>query len=162
MTLAVLSGSPTDTGDDRNSVKMRLPKLNLPTFDGNILYWQEFWNIFTTSVHEQDIPDVTKFSYLKSSLCPAAASGISVTNDNCKLAIGILKVKLGKREDNIEVLYSRLQHLPLAMNQFNDIKFTYKAMEKILRQLETQGENVDQHGGCSFNKYCRNSQLKRL
>jgi len=119
VTLAVPSGSPTDTGDDRNSIKMRLPKLNLPTFDGNILYWQEFWNIFTTSVHEQDIPDVTKFSYLKSSLCTAAASaisGISVTNDNYKLAIDILKDKFGKGEDIIEVLYSRLQHLPLAMN----------------------------------------------
>jgi len=30
------------------------------------------------------------------------------------------------------------------MNQFNDIKFTYEAMEKILRQLEAREESVNQ------------------
>jgi len=86
--------------DDKNSVKVSLTFLHLMgTFS-------EFWDIFTTSAHEQDIPNFTKFRYLKSSLCAAAAfaiSGISVTNDNYKLAIDILKDKFGKRE---EALYS--------------------------------------------------------
>jgi len=51
---------------------------------------------------------------------------------------------LGKERIFIEALYSRLQRLPLAMNQFNNIKFTYEAMEKILRQLEVQEESVNQ------------------
>ena len=25
--------------------RMKLPKLSLPTFDGDLLHWQEFWNI---------------------------------------------------------------------------------------------------------------------
>ena len=37
-----------------------------------------------------------------------------------------------------------MQHLPLATNQFNNIKHTYKAIEKNLRQLESQEEKVDQ------------------
>ena len=40
-----------------------------------------------------------------------------MTNDNYRVAIDILKDKFGKSEDIIEALYSRLQRLPLAMNQ---------------------------------------------
>ena len=72
-----------------------------------------------TSIHEQNIPNVAKFSYLKNSLRAAAAtaiSGISVTNDNYEMVIGMLKDKFGKTEDIIAALYSRLQHLPQAMN----------------------------------------------
>jgi len=47
---------------------MKLPKLNLPTFDGDILRWQEFWDMYNSAVHKQDILDVTKFNYLKTSL----------------------------------------------------------------------------------------------
>ena len=35
---------------------IRLPKLQLPNFDGNILRWPEFWDIYESSVHRQDIP----------------------------------------------------------------------------------------------------------
>ena len=55
---AVPTGIPTDTCDNKNNGKMKLPKLNLPTFEGNILYWQEFWDNFSTSVLKQDIPDI--------------------------------------------------------------------------------------------------------
>ena len=110
------------------SVKIKLPKLHLSTFDGNILYWQEFWHVYSLAVHEQDIPNVTKFSYLKGSLRNAAATaiyGISVTNDNYPVAIKILHDKFGKKENIIEALYSRLQHLPMATNRFSDIKHSY-------------------------------------
>ena len=62
-----------------------LPKLNLPKFDGNILKWQEFWDVYKSAVHEQELSEVTKFNYLKGLVRGAAAtviSGISVTNDN--------------------------------------------------------------------------------
>ena len=44
---------------------MRLPKLNLPNFDGNILKWPEFWDVFESSVDKQNISDVAKFNYLE-------------------------------------------------------------------------------------------------
>ena len=138
---------PQNYMSNNTSVKMKLPKLHLPTFDGNILYWQEFWDVYKTAVHEQDIPNVTKFSYLKGALHKTAATsiyGISVTNDNYPVAIKILCDKFGKKESIIEALYSQLQRLPLATNRFNDIKYTYEAIEKNLRQLESQEEKVNQ------------------
>ena len=57
-----------DHGEQQPNLWMKLPKLNLPTFDGNLLLWQEFWDIFDCAVHQQNILNVTKFSYLKNSL----------------------------------------------------------------------------------------------
>ena len=125
---------------NNSSVKMKLPKLRLPTFDSNLLHWQEFWDVYKIAVHEQNIPNVTKFSYLKGSIRNTAATaiyGISVTNDNYPVAIKILQDKFGKKESIIEALYSWLQRLPMATNRFSDIKHTYEALEKNLRQLET-------------------------
>jgi len=72
---------------------MKLPKLNLPTFDCNLLHWQEFWDIFDSAINQQNISNVSKFSYLKNSLRGAAASavcGFSVTNDNYLTVIHLL------------------------------------------------------------------------
>ena len=44
----------------------RLPKLGLPTFSGDILAWQIFWDSFQTTVHNNpSLTNVKKFSYLK-------------------------------------------------------------------------------------------------
>ena len=126
---------------------MKLPKLNLPTFDSNILQWREFWDLFNSAIHEQEISNVTKFNYLKSSLHSAAATaicGIKVTNDNYPVALQILQDKFGKKEAIIEALYSQLQHISTTSNRFSEVKLTYDTIERILRQSEALEENVDQ------------------
>ena len=55
----VLSFSITD---------VKLPKLNLPVFNGDVLQWQSFWDQFVAAVDSTDLPDVSKFSYLGASL----------------------------------------------------------------------------------------------
>ena len=102
---------PQDNNMSNNTgVKiMKLPKLHLPTFKGNILYWQEFWDVYKTAVHKQDIPNVTKFSYLKGALRKAAAisiHGISVTSDNYPVAIKILQDKWKEREHYRSFVFS--------------------------------------------------------
>ena len=132
---------------NNSTVQMKLPKLQLPIFEGDILQWQEFWDIYNSAVHEQDIPNVTKSSYLKGSLSSSAATaicGISVTNSNYPIAIHILQEKFGKREAIVEALYLQLQHLPISMNRFSEIKNTYEVIEHILRQLEAQGKKIGQ------------------
>ena len=74
-----------------------------------------------SSVHEQDVPNVTKFSYFKGSLrgtAAAAIGGISITIDNYDIVIELLKKKFGKREAIIDALYSQLQHL---LHQISDV-----------------------------------------
>ena len=40
-----------------------LPKLQLPTFDGDVLHRQEFWDMFQSSVNTQELPSVTGFTF---------------------------------------------------------------------------------------------------
>jgi len=45
----------------------------------------------------------------------------------------LLKEQFGRREAIVEALYSQLQTLPIVQNRFSEVKFTYDAIEKILR-----------------------------
>ena len=48
---------------------VRLPKIDVPTFDGNILSWQTFWEQFSIAVHERtSLSDTGKLVYLRHAL----------------------------------------------------------------------------------------------
>ena len=101
-----------------SQLPMELSKLQLPNSDGYLLKWPEFWDVFTSSVHDQDIPNVSKFSYLKRMLRDLTAIlGIPVTSDNYQLAVDTLKEHFGNQELIIEELYAKFQHLPTASNR---------------------------------------------
>lgn len=53
---------PAKTTSDSSGVK--LPKLDTPTFSGNVLEWQTFWEQFRVSVHDRSISDAEKLVYL--------------------------------------------------------------------------------------------------
>ena len=45
---------PANLGSSEMGVlRINLPKLQLPVFDGNIQQWQEFWDSFNSAIHEQ-------------------------------------------------------------------------------------------------------------
>ena len=100
--------------------------------------------MFNSSVHEQNLPKVSKFSYLNSVLKNSAISGIPVITENYDTVITLLKEKFGKKEAIIESLYAKLQNLPKANNKFSEIKHTHEVIEKLLRQLEAQGECINE------------------
>ncbi len=44
---------------------VRLPKLEVPTFDGNLIHWKQFWDQFAISVHNKtNISNAQKTVYL--------------------------------------------------------------------------------------------------
>ena len=48
---------------------VKLPKLDVPSFDGNILNWKTFWDQFCISVHDcNNLSDAEKLVYLQQSL----------------------------------------------------------------------------------------------
>ena len=69
-----------------SALRVRLPKLNLPKFSGNILDFQTFWDNFKVYVHENDeIPVVSKFTYFTSLLkgdAKRVISGLAMTVAN--------------------------------------------------------------------------------
>ena len=105
--------------------QIHLPKLQLPNFEANILKWPEFWDIIESSMDKQNIPNVSKFSYLRSVLrgkAFVAILGITLSNENYNMAVALLKEKFGKPESIIEALYAKFQHLSTVPNRFSDIK----------------------------------------
>jgi len=72
-----------------------------------------------------------------------ATSGISLTEENYAVALKLLQEKFGSKESIVEMLYVRLQSLPTSSSKFSDIQYTHNNVERILRQLESQGETVD-------------------
>ena len=105
-------------------------------------------NFGTFLIHEQQtLSAVSKFNYLKSVLKGSALStivGIPLTNDNYALAVRLLQEKYGQKEAIVGVLYSKLQNLPKANSKFADIQRTSETIEKLLRQLEAQGESINE------------------
>lgn len=56
---------------------VKLPKLDVPTFDGDILKWIMFWEQFTVSVHDRPhLSKAEKLAYLGHSRKDGAAKGI--------------------------------------------------------------------------------------
>ena len=125
-------------------VKVSLLKLQLPLFDGKLHEWQAFWDVFQSTIHEQSLTDVTKFVYLKSVLRGTVLTVISgiLAKDNYKMAIVRLRERFGKKETIVEFLYSKLQNLRRSGTGFGHIKSTLDSIEKLLRQLEAQGEVI--------------------
>ena len=117
-------------------------------FDGNLQQWQEFWDIYKANIHEQQtMPAVLKFSYLKSVLKGSALSaiaGIPLTSENYSLVVKLLKERFGRMEAIVESLYFKLQNLPKTGNKYSDIQRVSETIEKVLRQLEAQGESIDE------------------
>ena len=60
---ASLYTKATATASDKTS---KLPKLDVPTFDGDVLRWQSFWEQFETSVHNcTSLSNAEKLVYLQ-------------------------------------------------------------------------------------------------
>lgn len=72
-------------------MKVKLPQLNLPSFNNDPKKCVEFWNCFFSATASVNIPAVQKFSYLLTCLKGRAYAGIAMTNNNCKTAVQLLK-----------------------------------------------------------------------
>lgn len=73
--LLVSSVNHTLSSDGSKGVK--LPKIESPKFNGNIINWRSFWEQFEVSIHKRsDLSDAEKLVYLKNSLKDGSAKGV--------------------------------------------------------------------------------------
>ena len=71
-----------------------LPKIEVPTFDGNLLNWRFFWEQFESTIHSKtQLTDSDKLTYLREALKdgPArhAVSGLTQTSESYMEASGL-------------------------------------------------------------------------
>ena len=92
---SVAAATPTATPGSRS---VKLPKIDVPTFDGELLHWQAFWDQFSISIDKRsDISNTEKLVYLRHSLKDGSAKnvieGLSHSGVQYKEAIDTLKAR---------------------------------------------------------------------
>ena len=74
---------------------VKLPKLTIQPFKGDLTTWITFWDSYKAAIHENSsLSDIDKFNYLRSLLQgPAldAMSGLTLTASNYKEAVTVLE-----------------------------------------------------------------------
>ena len=63
--------------DHHHGKGVRLPKIDVPRFDGDLLNWKTFWEQYDVSIHSQDdLSDAEKLVYLGQSLSDSKAKHV--------------------------------------------------------------------------------------
>ena len=80
---------------------VKLPKLDVPTFDGSIIHWKQFWDQFTVSVHDRtNLSNAEKIVYLQHALKDGSAKnaieGLSHSGENYSEAVKCLKARFDR------------------------------------------------------------------
>ena len=115
----------------------RLPKLEIPKFSGNYLEYFSFCDRFDAVVDGSDLPPVTKFTYLQSLLTGEALSsikGLTITDQNYRVAREILQNRYGRKERIIFEHIQRLLNLPT--NPPNNLWVLYNELQTHIRCLD--------------------------
>ncbi|GFX69444.1 integrase catalytic domain-containing protein [Trichonephila clavipes] len=103
----IRTSSPSTNRDNtisfRNESKtVKLPKLNIHTFQGECSQFLDFWNSFEVAIHNNDsLTKVEKFTYVKTYLEGIALNavlGFLLTDQNYDASIKLLKERFGGLE----------------------------------------------------------------
>lgn len=140
------SGSPTPNNFKSN---VKLPTMQLPTFDGNYEQWEHFRDMFLALVdQDSSIDNIRKFYYLSTALTGAAAKvikSINVTSDNYAVAWQLLK---DRYEDKDIITRNHIKAIVEMRQVSGDIKNSLREftddLQVHIRSLESLGEPVDQ------------------
>ena len=131
------SAAASSSMSSGNRFKVKLPKLEIRKFFGQVHEWKEFWDAFSSAVHDNE--DINKLKYLHGYLDGSARSvdaGILTRDSSYTIAVDLLK----KRCDNPHVIErSHTNHLISLAPVFGERNVSW------LRQLLDQIE-IHHHG----------------
>ena len=138
-------GETTSIASQNQSV--RLPKLELPKFGGDVLEWSTFWEQYEAAVDNSDLPEVSKFVYLRSLLVGEArkcVEGLAVVKENYDIACKALKDRFARPSQIIFAHIDKLLKLGLADG--GDLKSVQDTLLLHVRSLERLGIGGDNYG----------------
>jgi len=103
---SVASSASTPTiSASATKASVKLPKLTLSPFSGDLTQWFTFWDSFQAAVHDSALAGVDKFNYLKSLLSGVALEsiqGLTLSDANYVEAVSILHKRFGNWQQIIE------------------------------------------------------------
>ena len=114
-------------------MQVKLPKLELKSFDGRALSWQSFLDRFDSSIHKNTyLNDIDKFSYL-SFLCSSASESIyklTRTAENYTEAINLLHERYGNIQVQISAHVKQFVSLP-PVKSMNGVPGLWNLIDKL-------------------------------
>ena len=132
--------------------KVKLPKLSLPHFSGNVTKWATFWDSFESAVHSNDdLTDVDKFNYLRSLLertAYEAISGLTLSSANYQEAIDVLHKRFGDRQLIISKHMETLLGIEAVTSEQNvkGLRRLHDDVESHIRGLKSLGVTPESYG----------------
>lgn len=139
------TGTPTATTDKT----CKLPKLDVPTFDGDILRWQQFWEQFKVSIHSRSsLSNAEKLVYLQQALKGGSArktiEGLSQTGDHYEEAIKCLKSRYNRpRLIHRAHVRTIVDTPPLRDGSGKELRHFHDVLQQHLRALRTMKTEPD-------------------
>ncbi|XP_068213371.1 uncharacterized protein [Palaemon carinicauda] len=127
---------------------VRLPKLDLPHFTGDVLEWNSFWELYNVSVHKRgDLELIQKFSYLQSLLTGNALKLISrfkLEAANYSQAIFLLQATYGKKDEIKRVLVRRILEMESPSPDSESLQSFRANFECSIRSLESENLELNE------------------
>eukprot|EP00795_Rhopilema_esculentum_P000685 gene685-10393_t len=147
------TSTKSSTASKRNNrAQVKLQPIKLREFSGNPKEWQQFWDGFSSAVHENDdVATINKFHYLVGLLKGEAAealTGLPVVMSNYLEAISILKARYGQKQIIINSHMEALMKLPSCSDStdVHGLRKLYDSIEANIRGLQSLGINSAQYG----------------
>jgi hypothetical protein len=143
--LLARAATPTTSATHTESPGLKLPKLDVPTFSGNILQWRNFWEQFVISVHNRTtLSNSEKLVYLQQALKGGSArnavEGLSRSGENYEEAIKCLT----DRYDRPRLIHQAhvkaiLEAAPLREGTGKEVRKLHDSLQQHLRALKAMG-----------------------
>ena len=134
-----------------SGAKPRLPKINLPRFNGEITRFSSFWDSFESLVHKnEELSGIDKFNYLVSLLegpAARAVQGLPLTETNYDHAVELLKERYGNKQKIVSAHMEELLKLPIcSQEKTSELRSLYDKINIHIRGLESLGVNAEHYG----------------
>ena len=121
----------------------------MPTFSGNTLEWQPFWDGFDAAVHTNPaISEVQKLNYLRSLLKGEASqviAGFPLTSDSYEHSLALLKDRYGTPYKLIMAHMQAFVDLSSPPNTLSGLQQFHDTVERHIRSLSTLGKSTDSY-----------------
>ena len=126
----------TDGSYNERNHCVKLPPIDLPTFDGNFLNWRSFEDSFVAFVDKNEsLSDVQKLCYLRAELKNEAfdlIKSLDTTSNNYKIAFDLIRDRFSHHR---RIVYS---HINALLNiKFTSAKAFINSIDQHIRSLES-------------------------
>lgn len=137
--------TPSINLQNKGNTHMKLPKIDIPKFNGQLNNWLPFWSQFR-KIHEGDIDTEDKFIYLVQAMsveseAKSLVNSYPISKENYEKCVEHLKSRYGREDLQIQVYVRELLALVLqkATGGGEELAVLYDKISAHLRALETLG-----------------------